>query len=95
MFQYYLKYRDTVSYRDIFLSLSLSVSSLFSLCLFQPDDDPLNSDDDAESDEDNVWETDNTIVCQFEKVIISLTRSQRYKTTNVYLVCRMHLHCFT
>ena len=34
------------------------------------DDDPLNSDDDADSDEgdDAVWETDNTIVCQFEKV---------------------------
>ena len=61
------------------LSLSLSVSSLFSLCLLQPDDDPLNSDDDADSDEDNVWETDNTIVCQFEKVIISLTRPRRYK----------------
>ena len=34
------------------------------------DDDPLNSDDDADSDEGDeaVWETDNTIVCQFEKV---------------------------
>lgn len=33
------------------------------------DDEPLNSADDAESDEeDDVWETDNTIVCQFEKV---------------------------
>ena len=38
------------------------------------DDDPLNSDDDADSDEgdDAVWETDNTIVCQFEKVEIML-----------------------
>ena len=45
------------------------------------DDDPLNSDDDDESDSEDALQTDNLVLCQYDKV--SRTKN-RWKATLKY-----------
>lgn len=55
------------------------------------DDDPLNSDDDDESDSEDALQTDNLVLCQYDKV--SRTKN-RWKATLKYGVRTKHTHAY-
>ena len=51
------------------LSAFVLLSNDFNACEFLQDEDPLNSNDDVSDDDPgDLFDTDNVVVCQFDKV---------------------------